>query len=151
MSVGEQYKIFHNWIWKITVCPGTDVHPSVRRFQIQSSGHGSVPAKGLALTLSAKCAYLPACDLSNPSFRGLFSASFFRVRRKVIVVHRLLLWQPQNARERCQKQDWLDFPFFLFQLFIVIIFLKTRLFRYKALSLRLFGGFFSGINICLCL
>lgn len=73
------------------LCLGTDIHPSVHRFQIRSYGHGSVPAKGLALTFSARCAYLPACDLPNPSFRGLSSASFFRVRREEVVVHGLLL------------------------------------------------------------
>lgn len=40
--------------------------------------------KGLELTLSARCAYLPACDLSS-LFRGLTSASFFGVDRKLIV------------------------------------------------------------------
>lgn len=56
-----------NYFWEdclhSRLCPGTDVHPSVHRFQIQSGRHGSVPAKGLALALSARCAYLPACDL----------------------------------------------------------------------------------------
>lgn len=58
------------------------------RFQIWSYGHGSVLIKGLELTLSARCAYLPACDLSS-LFRGLTSASFFGVDRKLIV-HGLL-------------------------------------------------------------
>lgn len=107
------------------LCPGADVRPSVHRFQIRSYGRTSVPAKGLALTLSDGFAYLPAHDLSNPS--SVFCMLLHSWEEGYCSAEVIALTTTKSQKERCQKLDWLDSSFFLFQLLIIVKFLNIQL------------------------
>lgn len=113
VKIAEEYKVFHNQVWKMASGKTVWIRDYVQvlmfiaqcRFQIWSYGHGSVLIKGLELTVSARCAYLPACDPSS-LFRGLLQASLELIERLLCMGY----CTDNRGRGVRNQSDWTSHP-----------------------------------------